>query len=407
MANFKKFGVAAAVAAALGASAAQAITLGEPGDALLIPHVVYDSAKSLNTLIGVIVTPYVGQNGTADISSIGDERGAPASQTPFPTIYTPRTAGPGCVRLGDVASQNNLPQLHWFFFNARSGKEVDGFVNVSCNDFVRIDWGHLVKSQASQLDGKSGYLVITDARTSESAGNPTVPTMIMHGATFLIQGNWQSQALIPTLPLRDVPDAQASLADEVKFNGSDFPGQVNPIQAGMALASDHVSPAQTASFSLRFFIDPALSGGTKFVVWLPDNGAEKVTDSAGVSTYNCPTGYRHPRCSLAVNYYDADEIKRSATTHLWDELNVLTPEELGISASLTADNPIDDLADPSAGKAVGTGFVVFSIADGYNTPPGDASSRAGVAFSLIDINGANGAQVQTELAHERGVIPRQ
>ena len=44
LANFKKVGVAAAVAAALGASgAAQAVMQGTPGDALLIPFVVAET----------------------------------------------------------------------------------------------------------------------------------------------------------------------------------------------------------------------------------------------------------------------------------------------------------------------------------------------------------------------------
>ena len=46
LANFKKIGVAVAVAAALGASgAAHAVLQGVPGDALLIPH-VYQRARA-------------------------------------------------------------------------------------------------------------------------------------------------------------------------------------------------------------------------------------------------------------------------------------------------------------------------------------------------------------------------
>lgn len=49
-----------------------------------------------------------------------------------------------------------------------------------------------------------------------------------------------------------------------------------------------------------------------------------------------------------------------------------------------------------------TGFVAFGVADGVG-PAGAPTSRAGVAFSLIGVNGGNGDQTQTELAHERGV----
>ena len=78
LANFKKFGVAAAVAAALGASgAAQAVTLGEPGGALLIPHVIYDSKAQVNTLIGVTVGDYVPAGQFDTIS--GEGRGCASS----------------------------------------------------------------------------------------------------------------------------------------------------------------------------------------------------------------------------------------------------------------------------------------------------------------------------------------
>ena len=56
LANFKKISVAAAVAAALGASgAAQAVIQSEPGDALLIPYVATSGAGKLNTMISVVV----------------------------------------------------------------------------------------------------------------------------------------------------------------------------------------------------------------------------------------------------------------------------------------------------------------------------------------------------------------
>jgi len=423
MTNFKKFGVAAAVAAALGATGvAQALTLGEPGDALLIPHVYASSDATTNTLIGVIVAPN---------SGVFQDQTPAGALAPFPTLTVqpqrpvPEIAGANgldaCSYLSGQGGTGNvltLPRLHWYFFDARSNKVADDSVAVSCHDFVRIDWAYLA-AQKGQL-GVRGYMVITDQRNYVSNGIPATNTMIMYGASFMIQGNWQSQAFIPVLPIRNDPDAaaatQPTAPDELFFGGQNFPAEVNPVSAGMALASDGAGAPQTATFSLRYFQDPALSGGTAFVIWLPDNGAARTVDSNGVFTYSCPAGAQGTskpagrcRLGLTLDYYDADENQASTSYRLPDELNIINPvTDLKISPTHVAANPIPDLGDPANGAAIGTGFAVFSLADGIpaaSLPAGFVAPRlrGGVAFSLIDINGANGAQVQTELAHERGI----
>lgn len=419
MTSFKKFGVAAAVAAALGASsAAQALTLGEPGDALLIPHVYASSDATTNTLIGVIVAPNSGV--------FQDQTPAGALQ-PFPTLTAQPNPDPNnaaangldaCSYLSGPGGTGNvltLPRLHWYFFDVRSNKVADDSVPVSCHDFVRIDWAYLA-AQKGQL-GVRGYMVITDQRNYVSNGIPTTNTMIMYGASFMIQGNWQSQAFIPVLPIRNDPDTagtvQAAAPDELFFGGQNFPAEVNPVAAGMALPADG-GAVQTATFSLRYFQDPALSGGTAFVIWFPDNGAARTVDSNGVFTYSCPSGTTpgkpggRCRLGLTLDYYDADENQASTAYSLPNELNIINPvTDLHISPTHVAANPIPDLGDPANGAAIGTGFAIFSLSDGVPTAslPGGYGPRfrGGVAFSLIDINGANGAQVQTELAHERGI----
>jgi len=429
MANFKKIGVAAAVAATLGATGvAQALTLGEPGDALLISHVYASSDATTNTLIGVIVAPN---------SAVFQDQPPTGVLASFPTLTPqPNAAGnaaanglDACSYLSGPGGTGNvltLPRLHWYFFDARSNKVADDSVPVSCHDFVRIDWAYLA-AQKGQL-GKRGYMVITDQRWYDSNGLQPVDaegadanTMIMYGASFMIQGNWQSQAFIPVLPIRNDADAvaatQPTAPDELFFGGQNFPAEVNPVAAGMALPADGAAASQTATFSLRYFQDPALSGGTAFVIWLPDNGASRTVDSNGVFTYGCPAGAQGTskpagrcRLNLTLDYYDADENQASTSYRLPDELNIINPvTDLNISATHVAANPIPDLGDPANGAAIGTGFAVFSLADGISTASLAEQGlvgprlRGGVAFSLIDINGANGAQVQTELAHERGI----
>ena len=79
LANFKKFGVAAAVAAALGASgAAHAINIGEPGDALLIPFVYGNTTTQANTMIGVTVIGTT-QSNVSEFDTISGVSGTIAS----------------------------------------------------------------------------------------------------------------------------------------------------------------------------------------------------------------------------------------------------------------------------------------------------------------------------------------
>lgn len=320
LANFKKVGVAAAVAAALGASgAAQAVTLGEPGVALLVPHVLFTSTAQANTMIGVTVG------------------GGPAT---------------ACSNL----------TLHWYFFSDRSVHLADGTVRSSCNDFVRIDWGYVVTNPARpfpSLDGVSGYLVIVDAEGT------TVSDIPLFGSAYLIQGNWQSEAYIPVLPVA---------ADELTFTGGIL-SDVNPISAGMPLAS---SSTETARFSLRYFLDPALSGSTRLVTWFPENSTA--------------------RNDMPIFVYDADEVAVSNIISLPNELNVTNAAAIDGTVNNPTGHAIPDLAFGQ--PAIDSGFIWFDIADGPATP----ASRAGIAFSLIGVGPAgNGVQVQTDLAHERGV----
>ena len=142
----------------------------------------------------------------------------------------------------------------------------------------------------------------------------------------------------------------------------------------MQLAS---SETQTSYFSLRYFVQQtAPSGDTTFVLWFPDNNAA--------------------RGSQTVLVFDADEVAISARTSIPHELNVVAVGPTATTSALVTGVIRDGLAD--------TGFVEFGVSD-YTTAStvNGNGSRAGVAFSLIGVNGAGTDQTQTELAHERGI----
>jgi hypothetical protein len=347
--EFKKIGVAAAVAAALGASgAAQAITLGEPGDALLVPHVIYSSADAVNTLIGV---------------TVGDNSISPAQ---FPTVTQLRPGDRGCN-----ASDGTLPLLHYYFFDVRSVHRGDGTVPVSCNDFSRIDWGYVVRNRNPSLDGVPGYLVLSGNEARNGSG---ISQLVLYGSAYLIQGNWASEAFIPVLPLKDT--VATDPADEVRYRGG-VPSNVNPLLSGMRLAGN---VAEAAKFSMRYFVDPApLFGNTRLVLWFPDN--------------------RTARNDLPIDVFDADEVSISTTVSVPDELNIINANNLDGTNNDPGTHAIPDLAVGQ--PALDSGFVLFTIADSSSTTQ---ESRAGVAFSLIGLGpAADGVQVQTDLAHERGI----
>jgi len=342
LANFKKVSVAAAVAAALGASgAAQAVIESHPGDALLIPYVATNGAGRLNTMISVIVASPT----TVNVSQ-------------FPTLTGPKTTA-GCAG-----------RIHWYFFDKSSVEIVDDTIAVTCDDWVGIDFGTIVdaKKLPSALN-VPGYMVITDAKADET----TASNMILYGAAYQIRGNWATQAYIPVLPLVD--DVDSASRDEVKHKGPAFLANVNPVTAGMLLADE---PGEGSVFSMRYFLqatDPA--GSTEFVLWFPDNSAL--------------------RESQTVLVFDADEKAISARTSIPYELNVLKVADDAVVGGLYTGVIRDGLAD--------TGFVLFDVVDfdDEDSTVNGFGSRAGVAFSLIGVDGAIGEQTQTELAHERGL----
>lgn len=356
LANFKKIGVAAAVATAIGASgAAQAITLGEPGGALLVPYVIYDSTNQVNTMVGV---------------TVGDS--VPAGQ--FTTVQ------------GEGSACSSSNQLHWYFFSVKSVHLADGAVTVSCNDFSRFDWGYVVTNPSRpfpSLDGVPGYLVLS---SNSARSDDAVSEFTLYGSAYLIQGDWASEAYIPVLPLRDSTE---SAYDEVKYKGG-IPYQVNPLQAGMPLASN---ADVAARFSLRYFLDDsALNGSTRFVLWFPDNSG----NSHGNGSIS--------RSDIGIDVYDADEVAVSSTISLPNELNIIDASSIDGTINDPTGHAIADMA--SGQPAIDTGFVLFHLADTSNTSTGAAYSRAGVAFSLIGLgSSSNSVQVQTDLAHERGIVP--
>ena len=348
--KFKKFGVAAAVAAALGASgAAQAVIQGEPGDALLIPYAITTGLGKINTMVGII---------SASPDKVAVDQ--------FPTLTTGTYTNAAGDTVDVKSSTRCAGKLHWYFFDIKSDEIVDGTLPVTCEDFVPFDFAAITEKLPS-AQNTPGYLVITDNDAS-----PTVPSgKILYAAAYQIRGNWATQAYIPVLPMID--DVDISSTDEVKHNGA-FLSDVNPVTAGMALP---VNTGDAGLFSLRYYLGTSPVGSTDFVLWFPENSdARKIQ---------------------GILVYDGNEVAFSARTSIPNELNILQVSPTATGKGIYTGTIVDGLAD--------TGFVLFNVKDA----PVDASgapigvSRGGFAFSLVGVAGSTQEQIQTELAQERGV----
>ena len=347
--KFKKFGVAAAVAAALGASgAAQAVTLGEPGDALLVPYAITTGLGKINTMVGII---------SASPNQVVVEQ--------FPTL----TGGTFVDAAGDTVPVKSPTscggKLHWYFFDVKSVEIVDGTLPVTCEDFVPFDFAAITQNLPS-AQNTPGYLVITD----NDASITTPSRKILYAAAYQIRGNWATQAYIPVIPMID----NGTSTSEVVHNGA-FLKNVNPVTAGMALPE---VLGQQGLFSLRYYLGASPAGTTDFVLWFPENSDARKVQS--------------------ILVYDGNEVAFSAQTSIPNELNILAVSPTATVKAPYTGKIVDGLAD--------TGFVLFNLKDGVDTtvtPPIPVVSRGGFAFSLVGVAGATQEQIQTELAQERGV----
>jgi hypothetical protein len=341
---------------AIGSGTAQAVTLGEPGEALLIPGVNYDSVLGVNTLVGITIPSVLGVD--------------PLTNLAYATA--PGTSGPGGVAAVVPGGQ----AIHWFFFDENSVHRLDNGMPATADDFVPFDWGGtVVLAGATELDGVPGYLVFTNTRCSNSAGT-LPPTFAMYGDAVIIQGNWASAAYVPVMPMNDraLPaDAVAPLiVDNVVWGGGTVPAAVSPLVAGIQLDNDDGSP-DACAIDMRYFCDPALGGGTDLVVWMDRN-------YAGFS-------------NVSIDVFDTEEQSGSYNLDLSDELNIIDACLLPWTTHVDADGLTNE------------GFVYIELPEITDDGAGDGPEGSCVAYSLIYFSGgATAQQVQTALAHERGVF---
>ncbi len=358
----QKLLIAGALFAAGYAGSVQAISQAEPGEAILIPYMLYDSARNINTLTGITIPSTLGNDPTKiEIANAANPDNG------YTTAHSQRDNNCGLPGAPDNTGETGV--ISWWFFDDIGALQHKGTLITGCDDFVAVDWGAVVGSSGiPSLNGMLGYMVLANNVATSGA---TAPLFALYADTMVIRGNWQSAAYIPTLPLTD--DATNALLqgnNEIVYTGGD-PTDYDPLTSGMALDNDDGNPNQ-AIFDLRYFLEPSLNGSTELVVWLGDNcrgGAD------GCDRRNVP-----------VATFDTNRLSVAGSMNLSKILNVVDPSTL---------------ARPGNAPS---GFVRVQMPEVFDNNAGTGPSSAGVAFSLIRFSTpGNSEQVQTILAHERGV----
>lgn len=352
---------------AMGFGIAQAITLSEPGEALLVPGVNYDSALQVNTFVGITIPAMVGED----------------PLTGLPYLTAPSTSAPG--GMPGIIPVPPAFAIHWFFFDENSVHQLDDGIAATLNDFVPLDWGAVVVAAGGGLDGVPGYLVITN-EVARGVGLvvPANRGFAMYGDAAIVQGNWASAAYVPVVPMNDttVEPAAPTIADNVIWAGGIVPAAVSPLIAGIQLDNDDGDNLENCVIDMRYFLDPALGGATDLVVWMDRNYG--------------PPAFVPGYAGVAIEVYDTAEWGPSAAMDLNREVNWIDASTIPWTQ-----RPVD------ADGLTSEGFIYIELPELTDGVFGIAAGPEGscVAFSLLYFaGGGNPGNVQTALAHERGIF---
>ncbi len=397
MNKFKKLTVAVAVSAVVSgvvAPATQAAIQGVPGEALLVPFVLYTGEGDINTYISLTAPAKLGQD------------------TVFNQYTAPNTTGSGSYTMPagtvtDTGDHNKLGlTYHWFFFDASSKHIIDQTGVLTPNDVDTINWATTAAALAgTQLSNVPGYMVITtNAPVGATPPGSVAANFVMFGdATMHFNFAIGEYAYIPVMAMADGIDGDFAnvpmLGDEVLYDAiSGVPSQVSPVVTGIRMNNGDGDGIDTVAFDM--VIGARSSAETLQVLWFDRNGS---------GTAN-------------VVVYDHDENSCSSSIDINMELNlVLLVGNTSRNLTQPGANPpaitgAEVLCNP--GNAIGNneeGFVLYSLAELGDTLVGAVDSGA-VAFS-IGAWGSFGAptvlngswtgiitSIDTTLAHERGKI---
>ena len=402
--EFKKIGVAAAVAGALlGSSASYAtVQLSEPGDIVLVPYVVCDPAASggqINTLIGMI---------TFDKARLGlkdaNSRYYPAPWSLATWVAggtVPATPGSATLPIRKTGQGNYDHTVHWYFYDVNSKHLLDGVIPATDNDFVRFDWCSTIKQTGqTALNGVNGYMIFTSDDVDRGV---EIPTVALYGHAYQIQGNWASQAFIPVLPNPMVSiDTNGSFSQVNVVKRDGYPAITRLLSGSDFTHLGNNVPGQRDVY-MRYFLDPALATENRMVFWFNWNSGSYNEAQSAALGYTGTSSISQRRENTAGETYDSEQVyKNSFSLDLSKELNIKisTPTAPAFPGMLHSET------EAYSGKTVvNSGVIRFGVPEaiGISKSTGNNSNipfaSSGVSFNMLGLGvGSNAAQLQTEMA---------
>lgn len=315
--NFKQLALAGSVAALAGASIpAQAIIVGAPGEAALVPFAVYTNngqagSWDFNTLVRVTVPSQLGNDVIQNCYTA-------------PHVSPGNTAQQGCNVLqtglelpSEIATNNTV---HWYFLDQRSVHRLNGTFPVTADDTYLFNWE---EKASGQLPGTIGYLLFVNENAA-NGGNAQFAFNTDAYLTFelnngLAVDEYSDEIVwIPSLPMADGADAgatQPTLANNVvEYMGGQLVLEASPLVAGeRTIWADGI--LNNYVFDLPLAVNqnddiaaandtPYLQQGTIAVVWNDRN-----VDA--------------PWTGMVAYRYNNNEQRCSGNISLPDELNLL------------------------------------------------------------------------------------
>lgn len=459
MTNTKKLLLASGVAAALaGASMpSYAIIEGAAGEALLVPFVLYSNPvsdlsildidePSINTIITVTTPSAIGRD------TIPNYFTAPSTTPTNPGPPVTADTDPDLTTIYSGDERDYVDGLHVFFFNSKSGEELNFRVPTSPDDLTIINWGNEVEQRRPGLNGVKGYIVITndkEERNGNGWGWRDAARFDMFGDAFMI---WPTNiglidTKIPVLPMSDGADEPGvtvpSTPNNVIFNSTGEIVQASPLTSGMRtnLSNGNMPPNGLGDYTLFDLTMSNRFAPTIHVIWVDKNIGQAntayvfndveqdcsmtlpISNELNVYWTSIPTFWPGAECLLDPITNQKIMQPDDPNTPDVDESELCVP---GLLPKLGWLDAVTELCYPEGKFILGLdfiksdifypGFVRFKINEYIDTGKGTPDSSA-VGFSIqlqVDVLDAQRRNlinwavlptvlpVETALGHERG-----
>jgi hypothetical protein len=379
--NMKKLTVAAAVAAAVGATApSHAMITGVPGEALLVPLMLEDTSNdgtgNTNTYVQLRIPVVLGQEAVMNPYT-----------APHVTIDQPGW-GTGETGITQTSPESDW-QIHWVAYNHRSGPIASGTCYGSPGDAILWSTDEDLRDEQEDqnnnvtvpglgtpssicgqgLSSRVGYVVFQTA----AGGRGVNADFAFEGQAWItdndIAENTVALMAVPVIPMPDGADP------------------ADPVGASVVLGENEVIvdvPHGTQAVNNPIEVSPVTAGSRN-----NNDDADQADPSHFSAMVQGPWNETYQGYSLHVFWFDRNDDGRYAYTRLWNEhedkcdMEVPLPHEVNIWAwnmsvtavpAITGTLPADrwDTVDNATSENLRitdvVGSTTFTLLTGFNSP---------------------------------------